>query len=326
MTGLKTTYVEMNDVEAYFAYVKSLDGYGDVSSSERDSLLYISGENLYASGNCDRAEQVFRNYLNEFPQGSFRLNASFYLAECLRTTGRKNDAVRFYYEVTRTSNNPFIEQTFLSLSDIYYNREEYDSSYYFYEKLENVASGPENNLVAATGLLRSAYEMGDPGKTIEAAKLVLSSEKITEELAREASYKSAKSNYELENFDRALEEFRKVAIEVTSSEGAESKYRVAEILFKKNDLPGAEALVLEFIDQNTPHQYWMARMFILLADISLARGDEFQARATLQSLADYYQVTDDGIIDEVKARLSEINAGNEAVSDTVRMKIGKNQD
>jgi len=326
MTGLKTTYIEMNDVESYFAYVKSLDGYGDVSSSERDSLLYISGENLYASGNCERAEPVFRNYLNEFPQGSFRLNASFYLAECLRTNNRKDEAVKYFLEVTRTSNNPFIEQTYLSLSSIYFNREEYDSSYYYYESLEKVAGSPENMLISRTGMLRSAYEMGDPYKTIESADMVLSSEKLTEELAREASFKSAKSNYEMEKFDVALGQFRKVAVEVTSSEGAESKYRVAEILYKNNDLPGSEKVVLEFIDQNTPHPYWMARMFILLADISLSRGDEFQARATLQSLADYYQVTDDGIIDEVKARLSELNADNGAVSDTVRMKIGKNQE
>ena len=84
LTGLKNTYVDMNDVESYFAYVRDLEGYADVSASERDSLLYISGENLYISGNCERASQIFRNYLSEFKLGSFRLNASFYLAECLQ--------------------------------------------------------------------------------------------------------------------------------------------------------------------------------------------------------------------------------------------------
>ena len=47
LTGLRTTFVEMNDVESYFSYVRTLDGYADVTTSERDSLLYISGENLY---------------------------------------------------------------------------------------------------------------------------------------------------------------------------------------------------------------------------------------------------------------------------------------
>ena len=65
LTGLRNTYVEMNDVESYFAYVKTL-GYGDVNMAEKDSLLYTSGENLYISGKCERASEVFRNYLSEF--------------------------------------------------------------------------------------------------------------------------------------------------------------------------------------------------------------------------------------------------------------------
>ncbi|MEZ5010463.1 MAG: hypothetical protein R2744_01945 [Bacteroidales bacterium] len=52
MTGLKTTFIEMNDVEGYFAYARTLGGgYADISASERDSLLIYQAENLYASGN-----------------------------------------------------------------------------------------------------------------------------------------------------------------------------------------------------------------------------------------------------------------------------------
>jgi len=318
LTGLRNTYVDMNEVEAYFAYVRTLEGYADVSSSERDSLLYVSGENLYIQGNCERASQIFRNYLNEFSQGSFRLNACFYLAECLIESGKTDEALKYYSEVSETPNNPFLEKTYQSLSGIYYLKETYDSAYYYYDELERVAELPDNELKALVGKLRSAYNMGDAQKTINSSESLLSSELVTEELAREANFKSAKSHYALGNYERALNYFRRVAVEVTSSEGAESKYRVAQILFMKGDYDGAETLIYEFIDQNTPHQYWMARMFILLADISLEKGDEFQARATLQSLKDYYQAEDDGIIDEVNAKLDEINRDSQMNADSIR--------
>jgi hypothetical protein len=51
----------------------------------------------------------------------------------------------------------------------------------------------------------------------------------------------------------------------------------------------------------------MARMFLLLADISIKKGDVLQSRATLQSLKDYYSVTNDGIMDEVKTRLDKLD-------------------
>jgi TolA-binding protein len=125
---------------------------------------------------------------------------------------------------------------------------------------------------------------------------------MPEELVREATFMNAKANYSLNKFDEALADFRKVAKEVTSVEGAESKYRVAEILFRKDKITESEEVVTQFIDQNTPHQYWMARIFLLLTDISIKKGDKLQARATLQSLKDYYSVEDDGILDEVRAK------------------------
>ena len=85
MTGLRNTYVDLNEVDAYFAYIKTLDGYGDVNLVQKDSLLYMSGENLFMTGKYDKATDVLKSYLSEFPEGSFRQNAQYYLAECLRS-------------------------------------------------------------------------------------------------------------------------------------------------------------------------------------------------------------------------------------------------
>jgi TolA-binding protein len=176
-----------------------------------------------------------------------------------------------------------------------------------YERLENVASNSENKIIALKGQLRSSYQEGDAQKTISAAAKVINTPQIPEELIREANFMSAKANYSMNNFVEALRDFRKVATEVTSIEGAESKYYVAELLNKDGKVAESEQVITEFIDKNTPHQYWMARMFLLLADISIGKGDLLQARATLQSLRDYYSIDNDGILDEVKSRLDTIN-------------------
>jgi TolA-binding protein len=161
--------------------------------------------------------------------------------------------------------------------------------------------------LALKGELSSAYQAGDAQKTITAAVKINNYPNIPEELTREATFMSAKANYSLNNFDEALRDFRKVGTEVTSVEGAESKYRVAELLYKKDRQAEAEKTITEFIDQKTPHQYWMAKVFLLLADISIKKGDSLQARATLQSLKDNYSVDSDGILDEVKAKLSSLD-------------------
>ena len=307
MTGLRNTYVDINDVEAYFTYVKTLEGYGDVNMAEKDSLLYTSGENLYMTGKYDKATEVFISYLNEFPNGSFRQNAQYYQAECLKSAGNNDEALKLYIEVSGEPNNQFLEQSLIAASAILFDKEDYTASLGYYERLEKVAGNDVNRLIALKGQLRSSSQAGDAQKTIIAAGKINNSVNIPEELVREATFMSAKANYSLNIFEEALRDFRKVAIEVTSVEGAESKFRVAELLYKKEMTAESEKIISEFIDQNTPHQYWMARMFLLLADISIKKGDTLQARATLQSLKDYYSVDNDGILDEVKAKLDSLN-------------------
>lgn len=321
MTGLKNTYMDMNEVDTYFSYIKTLDGYGDINMAEKDSLLYMSGENLFMTGKYDKASDVLKNYLSEFPAGSFRQNAQYYLAECLRTSGNTDDAIKLYKQVSDEPNNQFLEPSLIAASSLLYAKEDYLAALDYYERLEKASSSDANLLIALKGQLKSAYQAGDAQKTIVAARKINSSAHIPEELSREATFMSAKANYSLNNFDDALRDFRKVATEVTSVEGAESKYRVAELLNKKDKTAEAEKEVTEFIDQKSPHQYWMARVFLLLADISIKKGDSLQARATLQSLRDYYTIDNDGILDEVKAKLSLLD---ENKADTVKVDIQQN--
>ena len=311
MTGLKNTYVDMNDVETYFSYVKTLQGYGDVNLAEKDSLLYTSGENLYITGNYQRAAGVLESYLREFPTGSFLQNAQFYLAECYLSAGRKDDALKLYTAVAGVPDNQFTEQSLVAVATLSYEKENFGSSLEYYEKLEGSASNSENRILALTGQLRSAYQLGDARKTIAVVDKINSTASVPEELTREAVFMKAKANYSLNNFDEALEDFRRTAREVVSSEGAESKYRVAELLYRKDQVDESEKVVLEFIDQKSPHQYWMAKMFLLLSDISVKKGDLLQARVTLESLRDYYTVRDDGILEEVKTRIDALNQNNQ---------------
>jgi TolA-binding protein len=156
LTGLRNTYVDLNEVDTYFAYIKTLDGYGDINLAQKDSLLYNSGENLFMTGKYDKATDVLKSYITEFPNGSFLQNAQYYLAECLRSAGKNDDALKLYIEVSGEPNNQFLEQSLIAASSMLYDKEDYVSALTYYEKLENVSSGNANTLLALKGELKSA--------------------------------------------------------------------------------------------------------------------------------------------------------------------------
>ena len=88
--------------------------------------------------------------------------------------------------------------------------------------------------------------------------------------------------------------------------GAEASYYVIESLFEGGDLDATEKAVFAFSERE-PDSYWLAKAFILLGDVYVRKGDNFQARATYQSVADGYTPADDGIVDEAKARIAKLN-------------------
>ena len=46
--------------------------------------------------------------------------------------------------------------------------------------------------------------------------------------------------------------------------GAEAKYLLAQLYYDNKDDKNAETVLMNFIENGTPHQYWLARGFILL--------------------------------------------------------------
>ena len=75
--------------------------------------------------------------------------------------------------------------------------------------------------------------------------------------------------------------------------------------------------------------YWLGKSFLLLASIYEDNNDAFQAKHTLKSLADNYNVEDDGIIEEANRRLNAIAAQEarqqqNAIDSSFQMEIKQN--
>ena len=95
-------------------------------------------------------------------------------------------------------------------------------------------------------------------------------------------------------------------IDTRTSIGAEAKFAFSEVLFKLNRLNESEKEVLDFAKKGTPHQYWLARSFIVLSDIYIQKGDDFQAKQYLLSLQKNYTVKDD-VQEMIAERMAKID-------------------
>jgi TolA-binding protein len=302
MIGLKNVLVDNNDVDGYYSY---MNGKGVLTSSdliEQDSLSYLTAEKIYMSGDYPRAAQSLNTYIEKHPDGRFLLNAHFYKGDCNYRANQYAEALVSFDYVINHPKSRFTEPAFLGASRIKFRLKDYAVAAKYYQKLEEVAEVKNNLLEARMGLIKCYSLLEDNSKIIELADKILLTEKLSQEQERETRFAKAKALMANDRQMLALEEFKKVATEVKSAEGAESKYRLAEIYYKRKELDNAEKVISDFADKGTSHEFWMAKSFLLWADIFTDKGDDFQAIQTLQSLIDYYEKTDDGILTEAKAK------------------------
>jgi TolA-binding protein len=310
LTSIKNIYVRNDNVDGYLAFVNSIGQ--DISLREQDSLAYTAAEIVYMSGDCDETVRDFKDYLDAFPNGRFLLNAHYYKADCQLKLQQNEEALESLDYIIDQPRNMFTQPALEAASKINFREGNYHRAADNYRSMLEIGEQKKSIFEAHVGLMRCFYELGEHTDAIEAARQVLQMDKLQEEYIREANFKIAKSFHALNEYDFAYDFFRKVAYEVNSPEGAESKYMVIEILYERGDMKVAEEEVYDFIDMNTPHQYWMGMAFLTLSDIYISMDDEFSAINSLQSLIDYYTIPDDGIIANAKQRRASLQEAAES--------------
>lgn len=305
--GMKNIYVDQNRVDEYFAYVNNLGQDAPViSAGEQDSLSYISAEKIYMAGDCEVAVRSFDKYILSYPEGAYLLKAHFYKGECHYQAKEFDKALEDFNFVISQPKNLFTEQALLGAARIEMKNKNYPIAKEKYSNILQNYANPSNIKEAKIAIMRADYNQKDYSNALKSAREVSSISKIGPEVEREAIFIAAKS---LQNTGRdvlAIEEYKKIADEVMSAEGAEAKYQLAELYYNRKEIAAAEKEILEFSEKTTPHEYWIARSFILWADIFVAKKEYFQAIQTLQSIIDYYENNDDGVLELAKARKSEI--------------------
>ena len=306
MRDMKSIYVDLNRIDEFAALANAMPGHIRFDASEQDSLTYAAAEKIYARGRTEEAKSSLNKYLQTFPEGAFSLNAHYYL--CQIGNEQKNyDMVLLHSgKLLEYPNNPFAEEALIMRAEVQFNQQQMAEALASYKMLKEKATNVERRQLAETGILRCAFLLRDDVETIHAATEVLAEAKLSPELKNEALYYRAKAYKNQKADKKALDDFRELAKDTRNSYGAEAKYQVAQALYDAKEYAAAEKELLNYIEQSTPHAYWLARSFVLLSDVYVAMGKDLDARQYLLSLQQNYQGNDD-IESMIEDRLKKLN-------------------
>ncbi|MBK9732890.1 MAG: tetratricopeptide repeat protein [Chitinophagaceae bacterium] len=304
LNGVKEIYTSQGNAQGYLDFVKGIANI-NVTDAVKDSVMYQAAENKYSKNDCSGAIKEFSNYLTAFPAGAFASPAHFYRAECLFNQNDFDAALTDYAFVAGQPQSRFTEKSLLNAARISYTqKKDYSSAYNYYKKLRENAEFKANSTEATKGMMYSAYYLSHYNDVVSSAEQLLNAENAKAADLTEAHYYLAKVYDAQQDLTKAFAEYSVVSKE-KSAIGAESGYRMAEIYFKQNNLKAAEAQCYALLKQKPVYDYWIAKSYLLIADIFETDGDYFQAKSTLQSVIDNYKGADE-IVSTAKEKLKNV--------------------
>lgn len=289
-------------IEELEAFKKGAGVKYEDSELERD--LFESAENKYLEGKCDEAIAGFSKYLNRFPTGLHALEAHYHRAECKFLGGDKKGALEDYDYVTKVSNNEYTERSFLQAGALAMELKKHSKALNYYRRLEAANLSSESTRRSQNEILALAQILKDTAQTIRYSYVVLKHKNLTRQDQERVWIVLGRTYYAQSNdsAEMVLKQVKWVKNEI----GAESSYLLARIDFNKGEVKKAEDGAYRVLDKFSGYHDWVARSFILLADVYINKEDYYSARAALNNVLDNYE-GDANILNEAQQKMDLID-------------------
>ena len=309
---IRSIFMEQNKLDEYFGYVNANGG--QVKVTQQDSLAFANAEIFYLDGRYQQAQTALQYYFDNFSNGAYSLKAHYYALECAEKVGTEDQVVTHLNYILSQPDNDYTDNALLKMARIEYEKGDYQKAGEYYERLSRITEEPLKRLEALEGSMKSNFFLGNYDKAIEMGESLRVSRDLTDEQVNQINHIMGKSYFEKGNYTAAIERLDKSTRNDKSVYGVESAYysAVASLKLKKYD--EAENKVFDIADNFSKYDYWVAKSFIALADVYVAKENYFQAKETLRSVIDNYKGND--LKQEARAKLAEVERKEPKVSNS----------
>ncbi|SEL58561.1 tetratricopeptide repeat protein [Parapedobacter koreensis] len=305
LRSIENIYLDRGDASGYINYATSTN-IADLSIAEQDNLTFRAAHTLFARGDYGPAVEAINAYFDKFPKPVQEKHARYIRGVSLYRAGHPREALHDLNIILNDWTSEYTENTLLTAAALYLSLEEYNEAIVHLKKLELTSEYKKNYGYAVTNLMICYFEIGDLEQVAKYAKLIKNYDRSSEEDIAKAHLYGARAMLREGNVEPAMKELNLAALRSQTAVGAEARYRVGQLQYEDKEYDKAQETAFDVINNMGSYDYWVAKSFILLADAYAGKGDDFQAKSTLESVIENYE-EDDDVIPSAKERLQKLN-------------------
>jgi tetratricopeptide (TPR) repeat protein len=301
---LKDIYTDWGKADEYFTWLQGLGGKYNIRESERDSALFQSGLSYLKNGDCQNTVTTLGKYLEQFPQGIYSLDAWYYTADCLYELDNFTGTLQALDQIIDKAPNEYSGTAVEKAAALCYERDSFALAVPYLELRTQVTNNNTDLLLVYEALARCHLELDNCVEAEKYLKKIKAFDNAEREVIQQADYTLARCAMAKGNHAKAISVFQDIANDNPNRLGAECQYLVGYLHYTQEDFDSAKIAILQ-VKNNFPSQdYFLAKSFILLADIYVKKEDLFNAKVILNSIAQNYAGKD--LVDIALGKLAEI--------------------
>ena len=312
---LREIAVDQGTVGKFSQWVRS-QGLTTFTDNELEKTAFEAAEKRFLEGNSKTAERLLSEYLENYPQGTYFLTATYYLAELYFEKQDMENAQLAYEELAQGNITNYSEKALVRLISLLKSKSELGQSIPYLEKLDSIASFKENKRFALLNLMQAYYSEAAYLKTLTLTERVLSLSDLEPNLKWDALTLKAKSALAIKDSLTAATTYKMLETAPEPNIVAEALYYRAYQLYGEKQFEASNELIGKIAQLGSASGIWNVKALLLLAKNYYALEDSFQAVFVLESIIENFDAYPNQI-EEAKSLLElyTVNEKSEADED-----------
>lgn len=299
---LRRYYAANGGLREYATFLRSVPDAPQIDANEMETLAFEGAETVYAE-DITRTT-LLEEYITDYPNGRYLAQALLDIANGKDESGDSEGALSALNALLdRRSDSAQVPEALLLKAEILEERGEGSrkEALETYKELEK-RGGNDYIADAYAGIMRTTDKDSDRMKY---AALVKSSGGLSADQVEEAEFYEASAMLKDGDSKTAIATLRELASNPKSLSGAKAAVTLGQHFIDNGNMTDAEKVLTAFTDEGSPHEYWLARGFIALADVYHAKQKDYLAVEYLKSLKENYPGTELDIHDMISIRLEK---------------------
>ncbi|HEY8782478.1 MAG TPA: tetratricopeptide repeat protein [Mucilaginibacter sp.] len=303
---IEKIYTDKGDAQTFINYAATVP-IANYTAADQENIMYTAANNLYLRGDWQGTVGAVNAYFDKFPtKPIYEKQARFIRAQSLVNLNRPDEAIVDYNIILNDWTSTYTEQSLISMSKLYISQKKYNEAVPFLKKLETNSEYKADYTFAINNLLLCYAQMKMPDDALNYVKLVRDNEKSSQEDKYKTGLFAGLAYLQKGDTTNAVKDFDYTVSKTKTITAAEAKYNVARVEYLKGHYKASQKTCFDLVKDLPNYDYWVTKTFILLADDYVALKDNFQAKATLQSVIDNYK-GDDDILPAAKQKLEQLS-------------------